>query len=330
MGQSFFHRRFQERVSGKEPLQTHVAPAPTPSNGRPGRRDHRDTKSSATRVGVYRLPWELETKEDALDNWSVREARGTEPPYRHQPQAHGVELRLLPLLHAMPGLLPLTGVVGMSAIGNPLTLNLENKATSNLLVFGPEGCGKSELLRTLMLSLALTSRHSQVNFIGIDIGGREFAVLEALPHAITDLATEPGFAMDIILWLREEIERRKTVGVTRPHLTLFIDDLGWFIQSRDAEVIAALSAIVRLGQDVGVHLLAASHTPLPPALRKLLHHRGMVEAVAVREQSRSGSKVGRFRFTAGRDTSVADTTWMSAHDLDTAVRLVKAGWRAAG
>ncbi len=330
MGRSFLYRGFQQRVPGRDTLHTRVAPAPTPSNGRQDQEDHRGTKSSAPRMETYRLPWELEAQEEAHNLWTVREARGVEPPYRHRSHANGVELRLLPLLHAMPGLTPLTGVVGMSAVGNPLTLNLENKATSNLLVFGPEGCGKSELLRALMLSLALTSRRSQVNFMGIDIGGREFAVLEALPHALTDLATEPGFAVDIVLWLREEIERRKNVGVTQPHLILFVDDMGWLVRSKDAEAIAALSAIVRLGQDVGVHLVAASRTSLPPALRRLLHHRGMVEAVAVREQSRSGSTVGRFRFTSGRDTSIADTTWMSARDLDTAVRLVKAGWRAAG
>lgn len=330
MRRSFLTRGFQERVSDREILKRHTTPAPTPRDGRRGQDDQPNAKSSVPRTHTYRPPWEMETQEDARNVWAVREAREAEPPYPHQPHAHGVELRLLPLLHAMPGLAPLTGVVGMSAIGNPLTLNLENRATSNLFVFGPAGCGKSELLRALMLSLALTSRRSQVNFMGIDIGGREFAVLEALPHALTELATEPVFAVEIVLWLREEIERRKTVGVTRPHLILFIDDMGWFVRGKDGEVIAALSAIVRLGRDVGVHLLAASRTSLPPALRQLLHHRGMVEAVAVREQSRSGSTVGRFRFTSGRDTSIADTTWMSARDLDTAVRLVKAGWRAAG
>jgi S-DNA-T family DNA segregation ATPase FtsK/SpoIIIE len=247
------------------------------------------------------------------------------------PLQQGTELRLLPLLHALPGLSASTAVVGMSIEGRPLLFNLTRPSTWNLLVYAPKGYGKSELIRTLMMSLALTSRRSQLSMLGIDIGGRELAVLESLPHALTDLATEPKFAKEILTWLSEEAARRLVAGVASPHLVLLIDDLGWLTDEREGNALAALKHIGHIGVDVGVHFIAATQAPLPISLRDLTDHRGVVEVVPDENAFLKGkTSVGRFQFTSNSDVSIADVAWLSLRDLDTASKLAVAGWRATG
>jgi DNA segregation ATPase FtsK/SpoIIIE-like protein len=268
---------------------------------------------------------------DAIGVMEVRVAEEPRGLSVEVPVQQGVEVRLLPLLHALPDLVPLTAVVGMMTTGTPLLFNLNRRSTWNLLVTGPSGSGKSELIRSLTVSLALTSRRSQVNFLGIDMGGRELAVLEALPHALTDLATEPGFARELILWLGLEIERRLATGIEQPHLILVVDDLDWLEREQDAEALAALIRIGRRGIAAGIHYLAACRSPLATALSELRGARGLVEAAPLQADTpQGGLVVGRFQFFAGHDVSQADVAWLSVRDLDSAVRLAEAGWRAAG
>jgi hypothetical protein len=215
--------------------------------------------------------------------------------------------------------------------GRPLLLNLTKASTWNLLVYAPKGYGKSELIRTLMMSLALTSRRSHMGMLGIDIGGRELAVLESLPHALTDLATEPKFAGEIITWLSQEAGRRLVAGVDSPHLVLLIDDLAWITDKREKHALAALEHIGEVGVDVGVHFIAAAQAPLPAALRDLADHRGVVEVVPDESTFlKSKNSVGRFQFTTSTDINTADVAWLSLRDLDTASKLAAAGWRATG
>lgn len=247
------------------------------------------------------------------------------------PLKHGTELRLLPLLQAIPGQTALTAVAGMITSGTPLILNLKKQSTWNLLVSAPKGCGKSELLRTLMISLALTSRRSQLNLLGIDIGGRELAVLEALPHSLTDLATEPVFANELLIWLAEEIDRRLVSGVKEPHLVLVVDELGWLATNTEKEAFPALTRIATHGIEAGVHFIAAAQAPLSGMLSGLINCRGMVEVAPVESVITAGEMVtGRFQFASKVDVNVADIAWLSLRDLDTAARLAAAGWRAIG
>jgi S-DNA-T family DNA segregation ATPase FtsK/SpoIIIE len=265
---------------------------------------------------------------DAIGVEGLRIAESPEGIAVDVPLQQAVELRLLPLLQTLPDLPELTAVVGMTTSGKPLILNLSKASTCNVLISSPSGYGKSELIRTLMLSLALSSRRSHVNFMGIDIGGRELAVLESLPHLLTDLATEPVFAEELLLWLSEEMDRRLMHGIVDPQLIIFIDDLGWFLEVEDKLALEALERIAEGGVTVGVHFIAACRSPLQSAIEKLSAYRGLVQVLPDRDSKES--KMGRFRFNAGPDNEVADVAWLSVHDLDIAVRLAIRGWRNLG
>src|SRR5262249_11247433 len=76
----------------------------------------------------------------------------------------------------------------LDAAGDPVVLDLKEAAADGMgphgLIVGATGSGKSELLRTLVASLAATHSPELLNFVFIDFkGGAAFAEFASLPHA---------------------------------------------------------------------------------------------------------------------------------------------------
>jgi hypothetical protein len=232
-------------------------------------------------------------------------------------------VRLLPLIHSLSDIPPLTATLGMLLAGRPLLMNLAKPESWHMQISGPPGCGKSELLRSAVLSLALTNRRSQLALIGIDLSGRELMVMESLPHTMTDVATEPRYAGELVNWLAEELVRRIAQGVSSPHIVLASDGLSWLQVSGDAGTQAAFGAILRNGGKAGVHVLAADEFLEP---RSRWRSSSVWAEPIIDAQGRIFT--GQFEFRTGRRSLQADGAWMSVSDLDTATRLIAAGWRA--
>jgi DNA segregation ATPase FtsK/SpoIIIE-like protein len=237
-------------------------------------------------------------------------------------------LRLLPLLHTLRRIQPGTSLVGMQIDQSPLLIDWARASTWHAWASAPGGSGKSELLRSLLISLALTSRSSEVQFLGIDLGGRELAVLEALPQSTYMLASEAGYAIELLHWLLEEIDHRKREGFADPHLFLFIDEVMGLLDIMGPELDALLQEIMSKGRQVGVHLIGACR---PIALNQLpsLHALpGVVRVSAQAPYRRHPAVIGRFVFEERRQETLVDIAWLTARDLDTAVDLARSGWRA--
>ena len=240
--------------------------------------------------------------------------------------SRGKELRLLPLMHSLGELHALQAVVGMEANGRPLLLDFTRKNTWNMFIAAPKGAGKSELLRAVLVSLALTSRRSEVNFIGIDLSGRELAILDALPHTLSAVATDASGAVELLLWVCEEIEQRRFSGFNKPHQVLFIDDLNRLLRAAGENGIDLLKTVIDDGQDAGIHVVAAYCPPLQSIESSLQRLPGLVEARAYpHDQGKLTTFDGRFTFTVGSVTSLVEVAWLNVHDLDAAVRLAQNG-----
>ena len=230
------------------------------------------------------------------------------------------DLQLLPMIKNLDLLPPATIVLGRVRDGNPVLLSLGLSPVGHLLVTGPHNSGKSELIRSALLSLCLTSRQAQVCILGVDIGGHELAVLEAMPHALTDLATEPRYARALFIWLEEERQRRAAYRIQRPAICLVLDDLAWLDRPARKAEAHLLTGLIENGAASGIHVIAASLDPLPVRFHALLDRSNVAHATTFNHRT------GAFMLKCGEESIQASAAWSSARDLNTAAALVGAGW----
>ncbi|GIH17659.1 type VII secretion protein EccCa [Rugosimonospora africana] len=177
--------------------------------------------------------------------------------------------------------------IGLDDAGAPLYLDLKESADLGMgphgLCVGATGSGKSELLRTLVLSLAATHPPEQLAMALIDYkGGATFAPFEDLPHVagvITNLEDDAGLIERAYASLDGEVKRRQQVlreaghvakiadyAVLReqrpelaplPYLLVIIDEFGELLTARP-DFIELFLTIGRIGRSIGVHLLLSS------------------------------------------------------------------------
>ncbi|MGZ4683609.1 MAG: FtsK/SpoIIIE domain-containing protein, partial [Acidimicrobiales bacterium] len=145
----------------------------------------------------------------------------------------------------------------------------------HLLIGGTTGSGKSELLRTLVLSLALHHPPDTVSFLLVDYkGGSAFDACADLPHTVglvTDLdhhlAGRALVSLDAEIRRREQLLRQAgvadlTTGAvpSLARLVVVIDEFATLA----AELPGFLDALVDVaqrGRSLGVHLVLATQRP---------------------------------------------------------------------
>jgi len=227
--------------------------------------------------------------------------------------------RLLPLVRSIGDIPRMTLVVGIDNQGAPLLLPLDQLGTWHAAILGTSGVGKSELLRSMIVSLSLTNRQSVVQLFGIDLGGRELAVLEALPHALSDLATEPRFALELLDWLAEEGLRREKYGIFRPDLVLAVDDVVSLIDS-DRTAAERLGRLADQGSHWGIHIILSGRTAGDESSLPWLRAQGWALV-------KGGEMPGRFTLRANGRAFPFTAAWLSASDLDSSIRQFRTGRR---
>jgi hypothetical protein len=118
----------------------------------------------------------------------------------------------------------LTGVLGIDALGEVMTLNLQD--AGHVLVADHLSSGKSSLLRTLAVSLALVSRPSELQFL-IVRGSNDDGLqpLNFLPqrYMLHPVISEPQKVGQILTSLAERIQRPLHYGGTQPHIVVLLD-----------------------------------------------------------------------------------------------------------
>jgi len=190
---------------------------------------------------------------------------------------------------------------GLTPEGRPVELDIKESAQGGMgphgLVIGATGSGKSEVLRTLVLGLAVTHSPDVLNFVLVDFkGGATFLGLDSLPHVsavITNLEEELILVDRMQDALAGEMNRRQELlrdagnyGSLRdyeedrakgkpldplPTLWIVVDEFSELLSAKP-EFIDLFVMIGRLGRSLGVHLLLASQRLEEGKLRGLDTH----------------------------------------------------------
>ncbi|UGY93952.1 type VII secretion protein EccCa [Streptomyces gobiensis] len=177
--------------------------------------------------------------------------------------------------------------IGVGQDGQPVMLDVKEASQEGMgphgLCVGATGSGKSELLRTLVLGLAVTHSSETLNFILADFkGGATFTGMSDMPHVaavITNLADDLTMVdrmRDAItgeLQRRQELlrsagnyanitdyEKARAAGAPLEPLASLVMVLDEFSELLTAkpDFIEMFIQIGRIGRSLGVHMLLAS------------------------------------------------------------------------
>lgn len=191
--------------------------------------------------------------------------------------------------------------IGVDEKGLPVALDIKESAQQGMgphgLVIGATGSGKSELLRTLVLALAMTHSPESLNFVLVDFkGGATFAGMADMPHVsavITNLGQELTLVERMQDALQGEMTRRQELlrsagnfaNVTDyeraraggadleplPALLIVADEFSELLAAKP-EFADLFVAIGRLGRSLSMHLLLSSQRLEEGRLRGLESH----------------------------------------------------------
>jgi S-DNA-T family DNA segregation ATPase FtsK/SpoIIIE len=206
----------------------------------------------------------------ALGAPDVRLARTGEALALEVPRSDAEPINLLTLLRRLPAIPPCTACLGIADDGRPLLVRLSSPDVAHILVSGTTGSGKTELMRTMMASLALHHRQSQLQMVLIDPKHRGFAPLTRLPHLLAPPATSVPDAQSLLERLVAEMERRDRGGVSAPRIVIAVDELTDLLSVGGRGVEAALTRLAQRGREAGIHLVAGAQKPSASVLGPLL------------------------------------------------------------
>lgn len=255
------------------------------------------------------------------------------------PRPNPEPVLLLPMLRGLQPA-PHTACLGVADDGRPLLLRLSSPDVAHVLVAGSTGSGKTELMRAMAISLALTNRQRHLQFALIDTKARGFAPLVNLPHLMTPPAFEVEAAREVLEWLVEEMDRRDTCGVNSPRIVVMVDEAVDLLMVGGKPIEDALVRIAQRGREAGLHLIIGAQKPSAGVLgavkanlpvRLVGRMTSADDARVATGVSGSGAEKltghGDFLAVAGGQVTRFQSAYLSAHDWAQLPRLInrKAG-----
>jgi S-DNA-T family DNA segregation ATPase FtsK/SpoIIIE len=223
------------------------------------------------------------------------------------PRDDPMPVRLLPLYRQLDeedagtlgsgSIPPVTAVLGLAEDGAPLLIRLPSPDVAHILVAGTTGSGKTVLMQSMILSLAMAnpapSPFQAGNLVGglrlilIDPKGYAFGAFQGLPHLARDVIREVSEAAEALQSLVHLMERQgEQAGAVRGNgngsrlngqsragavrVVVVIDELADLLMVGGKDIQWALTRLTQRGREAGIHIVAATQKPSAEVLGPLI------------------------------------------------------------
>ncbi|MCF7919886.1 MAG: DUF87 domain-containing protein [Candidatus Cloacimonetes bacterium] len=185
--------------------------------------------------------------------------------------------------------------LGKDISGNPVVADLAKMP--HLLVAGATGSGKSVCVNSIIVSLLLRAKPSELRLILIDPKRIELAGYEGIPHLIQNVVTEPEHVMITLNWAVSEMDRRykllQIYGVRNlqdynikikemrkadpeleekelPYIVVIIDEFSDLIMTATKEIERPVTRLAQMARAIGIHLILATQRPSTKVITGLI------------------------------------------------------------
>ncbi len=188
-----------------------------------------------------------------------------------------------------------TAILGIDTDGVPLLLRLSSPDVAHCLISGTTGSGKTELVRTLVASLATHQAPRDLQLALFDPKGHGLAQFAGLPHLLFPIVREAADAIEWLRYLVDEMQRRDRGEIERPRIVVVIDELADLLQSCGPELQVQLTRLVQRGRSAGISVVACTQKPTSKAVGTLIKANfpvRIVGRVASVEDARVAAGVG--------------------------------------
>jgi DNA segregation ATPase FtsK/SpoIIIE, S-DNA-T family len=180
---------------------------------------------------------------------------------------------------------PLAAALGRDIAGHPVIADLSHMP--HLLVAGATNSGKSVCLHSIISSILMRVRPSQVKFIMIDPKRVELRLYEGIPHLMAPVVYSPKEAADALRKVIREMDKRydkfalkSVVNIDEyntlaaeakehrdqefdpvPHIVVIIDELADLMMQSRSEFEFSICRLAQLARATGIHLVIATQRP---------------------------------------------------------------------
>ena len=187
---------------------------------------------------------------------------------------------------------PVTAILGLAEDGAPLLIRLPSPDVAHILVAGTTGSGKTMLLQTMILSLAMTNpAHQRISesatgdsahwriaesptrsiaMVLIDPKGHAFGLFDGLPHLARPVVRDVEESTEAFQSLVHLMERRGGVRNPQFPVVVVIDELADLLMMGGKSVQEPLTRLTQRGREAGIHIIAATQKPTSALLGPLV------------------------------------------------------------
>ena len=186
------------------------------------------------------------------------EGYGSGRPEGHTSLESGTIPRLADLVSHSGPFDPYSILLGACEDGLPFTLDLTDSSPGSLLIVGDPASGKTRLLHSILSSVALINRPSEVSYSLIVRGPQEFEGLHTSPHCQQVIPLDEISHTNVLEEYAAIVEQRRRGSANGPAVLLAVDDLALFLQLLNKENFLRFYALVKHGPRYRVWVIATT------------------------------------------------------------------------